>query len=95
MKVSDKIPKKQLTSSNLLKKNTRGISADINKKTPKGLTNLSFHKLVTQTTKSYETETIYKTTEKEKILHSQSPKKILDPDDLFLLPPQRGSNLVQ
>jgi TFIIF-interacting CTD phosphatase-like protein len=71
---------------------TRGVSLDNNKLTPKGITQLAFSKLVTQT--SRDTTNINNTNlitqrviEKEKIHSMSPPKKTLENN--FLLPPQK------
>lgn len=78
------------------RENSRGISVDNSKASPKGISQMSFNRLVAQTNKSQEmsnrnfyTNYLPRTAEK---VHSQSPVKRIDPQD-FLIPNQTSSKL--
>lgn len=73
---------------------TRGVSLDNNKLTPKGITQLAFSKLVTQTNRDTHNINKFnhipeKINEKEKI-HSMSPQKKIFENN-FLLPTQKSN----
>jgi TFIIF-interacting CTD phosphatase-like protein len=85
----------KLVISNNSNKSNRGISADVNKKTPKGLAQLTFNKLVAQSNKNsdmtnrninyFNNNSYQKSTDK---VRSESPYKKNDTRAMFLIPPQ-------
>ena len=72
-------------------KPSRGVSADTNKKTLKGLSQLTFNKLVAQTSKNTDKADNIMLERKSEKIHSQSPSKKTDPENTSLIPPQPAS----
>ncbi len=69
----------------------RGVSADTSKKTLKGLSQLTFNKLVAQTTKNTEKIDNNMLERKSERIHSQSTSKKIDQENTSLIPPQPAS----
>jgi TFIIF-interacting CTD phosphatase-like protein len=94
IQVSKKQDNKFIISNNN-SKSSRGISADVNKKTPKALAQLTLNKLVAQTNKNSDVTNRnlnnlnYKSYQKpmDKV-HSESPHKKNDARGMLLIPPQ-------
>ena len=74
------------------RKTSRGVSADSKKKSPLGLNQLTFNKLVAQTNKQTDRmdNTLMKRNQEK--IHSMSPSKKM-PENTCLIPPQPASKI--